>query len=440
MTPSGDPDGSQRGSRPDEEGSNEAHWRADRWLDSKIARYFVSGIGPVIVAGTHLILSLTLLRLMTPRDFGTFSFLFITAQLSWGLASALFCAPLQVLLVAPDAGERERGEAALFDAVLCASAIGLFVALAIASLSGLSLASALFYSVFCGISVMRWFGRAWSYSYSKPLRTTASDIAYSFGTLATLALLLLAFGLETELAIQAALAAGAAAGFGVFGWSYIVAQVCRTLGHLRFYPGIWRQHSRWAVLGVATTEITANAHIYAVMALHGPAAYAPIAASSLLLRPVNVAQNALTEFERPQMARLIAQRDSRLLARTMFVFRSVLFAVWLSVTLFSAALFAIDPYLLFPTAYDSGLLLTAVALWTGVAAIILLLTPDATMLQAAGEFRALAFATVWSSVVSLTAVVTLLFLAGPIWTIAGIGLGWVVNFLLIRSAAKRWHG
>ncbi|KAK0339369.1 hypothetical protein LTR94_034809, partial [Friedmanniomyces endolithicus] len=53
----------------------------------------------------------------------------------------------------------------------------------------------------------------------------------------------------------------------------------------RGYLTIWRDHARWALFGVATTEATANAHAYCVTALMGPDAFAPIAAGALAIRP-----------------------------------------------------------------------------------------------------------------------------------------------------------
>ena len=47
-----------------------------------------------------------------------------------------------------------------------------------------------------------------------------------------------------------------------------------------------------------TTEATANAHVYIVTLIYGPLGFAPIAATALFIRPVGVAMNTLTDYER----------------------------------------------------------------------------------------------------------------------------------------------
>src|SRR5205807_9638485 len=50
-------------------------------------------------------------------------------------------------------------------------------------------------------------------------------------------------------------------------------------------------------------------------------------------------------------------------------------------------------------------------------------TPEAVLLQAAGQFRALTFASLWSSIASLAGTFALLLVAGPVISLAGILAG-----------------
>jgi putative peptidoglycan lipid II flippase len=59
-------------------------------------------------------------------------------------------------------------------------------------------------------------------------------------------------------------------------------------------------------------------------------------------------------------------------------------------------------------------------------------------LQAAGQFRALAYATCWSSIVSLVATLAFLIAAGPVVSLAGILAGEVAVTVRIRMAARIW--
>ena len=74
-----------------------------------------------------------------------------------------------------------------------------------------------------------------------------------------------------------------------------------------------------------------------------------------------------------------------------------------------------------------GYSLHEVALVAAISAVIMLLrairTPMAVLLQAAGEFRALAWLAISSGIVSLIATLSLLLAFGPIASMAGLVLG-----------------
>jgi O-antigen/teichoic acid export membrane protein len=176
-----------------------------------------------------------------------------------------------------------------------------------------------------------------------------------------------------------------------------------------------------------------------VTLIFGPAAFAPIAASSLMIRPINVAMNALTEFERAQMARQIGGGHIDLAMASVRFFRFVLMAAWLATAAGIVALLYCAPRLIFPARYDFSFLVTGAALWMAVAGIRLLRTPDSALLQAAGAFRPLAFASVLSSGISIAAVFALLPVGGPLWSIAGIVFGETVFAGWIWRQARRWR-
>ncbi|PXA84196.1 hypothetical protein DMC47_41270 [Nostoc sp. 3335mG] len=408
------------------------------WLVGKAGRYVLATIGPVSSAGTQFALSLAMLRLLTPDAFGSFTFLLVASQLSWGMWSALLCAPLPVLLAGPVAAERRSAEDTLLAANLigAASSFVPFVAMAIAL--RMSPAAAICYGAYGALALIRWFGRAYCYALGQQTRTIASDLVYSVTVLATLSGVVILNG-DIGVGCYAALLAGTLAGISPFGATMIRRQMqAISLRSLCGYRPIWRGHARWAMLGVLTTEATANAHVYLITLLKGPAAFAPIAASALLLRPVNVAQNALSDFERPQMATLIAGQRIREVLRSLTAFRLALAAIWLGTVGIAVSVFAIDPHLLFPPAYDASFLAIAACLWAIVAALRLVQIPESTLLQAVGAFRPLAMASLWSSIGSIATVFLLILAAGPLWSIVGIIAGAAVYWHWTRRFAKRW--
>jgi putative peptidoglycan lipid II flippase len=87
--------------------------------------------------------------------------------------------------------------------------------------------------------------------------------------------------------------------------------------------------------------------------------------------------------------------------------------------------------------------LTVVAISAAIMVLRVIRTPESVLLQASGEFRKLASAGVWSSVVSLGATLFLLLIAGPLASLCGILLGDIVATQRTFAIARAWklsHG
>ncbi|WBH16358.1 hypothetical protein [Sphingomonas radiodurans] len=98
------------------------------------------------------------------------------------------------------------------------------------------------------------------------------------------------------------------------------------------------------------------------------------------------------------------------------------------------------PSFVFSQDYDLTVIEIATFSWVLVTLLILLQMPANVMLQATGDFERLARATIWSSLVNVIAVVVVLLLFEPVWTIAVMAVGWLVDLLLVRrAAAHRWR-
>lgn len=406
---------------------------------AEMGRYAIALVGPVGVAGAQFLLSLMLVRQLDPLAFGRFSFLLVAAQLSWGIWSAIFCAPLPQL-IAP--GGAERDPAALRGTLTAnllgvAAGLPLFAALALAL--GEQPAAAALFALFGSVALLRWFGRAYAYAIGRPLRAAASDLAYA----GLLGLGVLALWLGRAGATRNAfllLAAATIVGLVPFGRGYLTRQLrAFRPSSLTAYRATWRAYARWSMFGVLTAEATANAHSYMVTLLIGPNAFAPVAASALLVRPTAVAANAFTEFERPRLAEATRDADGVRLDTIMRQFARAMTLAWVVTAAAIVMVMAIAPALIFPSYYPVPMLATGAALWMISAGARMLRTPAGTLLQAVGAFRPLALASLWSSIVSLAAVAALLFAAAPLWTIAGVAIGEAVGAALILREARRWR-
>lgn len=408
-------------------------------LLGRALRYAGAAVGPIASAGSQFFLSLVLLKLLSPHDFGSFSFLLVASVFSWGLWTALFCAPLPLLLTQGTEERRLAARRCVLVTSLFASGIAFLAFLLLGYALAVPPLASLFFALYSAVALMRWLARSYGYASGHPLRTMSSDLVYSLTLIAGVGLLGW-YGKASLNTAYAVLLGSALLALIPFGRDYLAAQFGQiSIAATHGYGAIWRRHSGWSLVGVLTTEATANAHTYIVTALHGPAAFAPLAASALMVRPIGVAMNALTEFERAQMARQIGagRADAAAAARRMF--RLVLMLVWAGTAGLVAGLLLFNPRLIFPSHYPLAFLVTGAILWLGVAGMRLVRAPESALLQAAGAFRPLAFASVASAGISVVAVFILLFWFGPLWSIGGILLGEAVFAVVTWVQAHRWQ-
>jgi hypothetical protein len=398
-------------------------------------RYVMAAAGPVAVAGANFLVSFSMLRLEAPSTFGTFTFLFAAAMFTISLSGALFGAPMQALQTADQSSRPAIVATVVATATVTASvAFPVFVLLGL--VLGLESLTSVFYGAFSMLTILRSVGRAWSYVAEQPWRVTTSDVSYAVVTLGILAVSVSWVHIAPERAVYPALAFGMVAAVASLGPGFITLLCSPRRAALRRYGVTWRAQSRWSLLSVTATEAVANAHIYLLTALVGATAVAPIAASALLVRPINVIQNALIEYERPQMARFLDTGAIREVDRSIVLFRIVLLMVWAVTIIFSGGIVLFRPDLVFPSSYDLTTVRLAATLWAAVSLMIVIQVPNNVLLQAGGDFRELAQASLWASVVSVPAVLLMIAIAQPVWTIGAILPGWVISTIVVHRAVR----
>lgn len=405
----------------------------------KIQRYAIAGLGPISGAVAQFTLSLLLLRLLSPAQFGSFSFLLITSLFVTGIWSSLFCAPLPVLLNRLPEAERASFMRCIFGVNISAALVACVMFVGIGLALGVPLIASILFAIFVAGFLLRWFARAYFYAVGDRLRTMRSDLIYA-GTLLTGIAVLALFEITSVRMAYAIMMISVLIGLLPFGLSYLKRQFGSF--YLRAfidYLPIWRSHSGWSFMGVITTEATVNSHVYIVTLIAGPAAYAPIAATALMIRPIGVLQNALVEYERAQMAIDLAAGKIAAVFRSVTHFRFMLLAILIATASAVTVMLMFAPRLIFPPEYAIETLVTGAALWMTVAGVRLIRTPEAAMLQAAGEFRKLAWASAGACGFSIVSVLTLMQLYGPIWSIAGVIIGETAFGLWIMRQSQRWR-
>lgn len=393
--------------------------------------YIAAIAGPATAAVAQFALSLVCIKVLSVPEFGVFTLNLTVLQLAQSIWTALYCAPIQVVAGSPNHVKSMRE--AIF-AMSFTSSVGLALLHVIGILvfepdSG----SVVLIAVCTATYLNRWFLRALTYCFGRNYLVFVSDLAYSLILIVLTAIWFWVQipGIWVPFAsmIVASLIAAAICLAGCRG--LILGRLLARVDTLSVYADIWKRYSSWSVLGVVTTEMTANAHVYLVSALVGPAALAPIAASSLVVRPTLVSANALSEYGRARISRCHAEGEVRLVRQEISNFRIVLAGVLaVNVALAFAVFYFASPYL--PKKdYDTGTLMASAALWFVVALIRNLRTPESVFLQAVGEFRPLAFASVWSGVVSVVAVVATIIVFGPLMSILAVGVGELIYAAII---------
>lgn len=389
----------------------------------------VSAAGPFAVAGSTFLVTLLLLNALPAAEFGVFAFLLVVTNLGSSLSNALVGAPLAVLASGADRTGREA-------VLTVGSGLALVVGLAAAGCALLLGAgeAAVPAGLFGAAATFRWNRRGVAFSDLRPELVLRSDLAYAFGLLAPALVALLVAPDLGPVMWGFAFAA-------LIGWAVSASPLgARTGLTLTGYAAVWREKSRWTLLGVVTTDATANAHAYLVTGIAGPAAFALMAAAMLPFRPVGVMSAALVQYERPRLARAIAAGNLELARAKAGGLRLALLSTWFAGSLL-ALLFLLPQTglsgLIFPPEYDPVGLALASLLWCSVWLLRALREAPSALLQGAGAFRPLALASCASALVSVLGVLGLLLLSGPLASMFGLIAGELVFLLGTLRLASR---
>jgi O-antigen/teichoic acid export membrane protein len=399
-----------------------------------VLRYGVSTAGPVAVSGAHFLASLIFLHALPAREFGLFSFVMIVVAFGMSATASLIVVPITQNIVIGDA--RIRPTCFKMNWLVClAFGILLFAALAA---SGATPGRAALLGLYGAAFSFRWFARSIAYIDGRVGAAITSDALYSAVLLGSLGVLVFtgrmnfAHGSETLLA--AAVLAVLPFGARFFRDQFAALRA----GRLRDYLPVFRDMSSWALLGVALTEITVNAHAYLVTFIAGPGSFALLALGMLLMRPASLVQSSLPDLERPAMARAIAANNLSTLSRIQRHFTYGLAAAWAANMLLCAGLLIFFPGLLLKKGYALHDVEMVAIISAAIMAVRTLRTPLAVMLQAAGEFKALAGIGATSGFFSVAATLILLLAFGPVASLGGIVLGELVIVLRIYPMARNW--
>ncbi len=401
-------------------------------------RYSLTAVGPIAVSGAHFAASLIFLHKLTPAEFGLFSFLLVVVPFALSISSGLLGAPLLSAVGKTDAmADKKRAAFREVNRLYCLAA-GLATA-AMMYFSNAGLTCALLLGLYGAAMTFRWFSRFSAYNSDHPMRAAASDLVYSAVLLCGLTVLV-ALGHMSLRRTSDVLLASALLGLLPFGWDFLKAELRRPpSGVLSIYGPIWRDMTRWSLLGVVLSEMTANAHAYLVTFISGPHIFAILAVGSLMMRPLSLVLSALPDRERPAIARALVKGDTKAALRIIVEFRVAAAAVWIGTVALSAVILFWFPKLIIREGFDPHAVMTVTAIWTLIAAARAVRAPENAFLIAAGEFHPLARAGLTGSAVSLIGTLVLLLAFGPVESLFGVLAGEVAMTFKVMDLMRKWR-
>ena len=398
-----------------------------------LQRYALAVFAPSSVSAAHFVVQLMLLAVLTPAEFGSFAFLMILVQFGFGLSNALVSTPYTVE-VSSHADPSGDSRTMFFTAnALFALVFGLCVYL-VGSLIADGRWTILF-SVFATLAMLRWFGRAHNYAMLRPVSSGISDIVYA-GSLVTIVAALAwseTLALET---VAVAFVIATLLGCICLGGDFIVRQF-GSWASLRAYREIWQGQSRWTLLGVVTTESTANIHSYLVTLLAGPAAFAPMGAAALFVRPVLLSVSSLSQLEIPILGRAIASGDVGRATATSRRFLHALLAIWIATAALAYAVITFIPSVIIKPDYSLSEVEVAVLLFLVISLFQVWQGPNSALLQAARHFKQLSKVSVISCGFSIAGALIALALLPPVYSLLGIAAGQLVMAVLMARLARQ---
>lgn len=399
-----------------------------------VRRLALATAGPIGLAAANFALSLILLNYGSPAQFGLFAFIQIIIGFGYGISNALFGSPLMVALNQATEPEPNIAES-FFRASFFVSAIASVCVCAIVMASGEPIGTAAVFGLSSWLLWVRWFGRSYANAIHQPGRAAISDATFSIFILAG-AVYLVVIDAVSLLNFAVIQAFGSMVATLMFGSRLLQLQAAGALaGPLSPFLSRFRSQGRHALLGVISTEATANAHAYIIALLLGPAAFAPVAAAALIYRPVPLVILSLTQLERPVIARLLSAGNTQSAWSTIRFLRVAVMSVWAGNLLLAwlVVTFALDKIV--TGNHDPMTIMIAALFWGGIMGLRCLRSPESALIQANGDFRPLSHVTVISSLITLPTVAALVYTVGAVWSLGGVAVGEIVAAFLTRRLA-----
>ena len=400
--------------------------------------FLLSLSGEGVQSGFHFALNLLLIRLLSAYDFGVFAIVFVLGGISLTYGNALISVPATIEL----ARQKSVRGFDYLDTVFGTVAFLISIGIAIITAIGLWLTigsgfEALAGGAFVGTWTLRNHIRAVMFARYAAEAATLSHLGYSLTAVALIAgMLVLGRGLDVTTVLMALV-------IGNLVGSYLPLRLGRRPIRLSFRGDTGRRYQRiwsnvaWSLFGTATWNVQGQGLMFLVASIAGPAAYAPIAAATVLFNPLRPAVAAFVYVFRPDFVRALGEGRSRhLIVVSSVVSATIVFGcalvgvvIWLAWPYLDAHIFG-DKF--------AGASMPLILALSGIGATTYLTyTVPLTLVQAAGQFKAVAIATTIGAFIGVVSILFLLANFSVAWSLLGSVLGELACGIYLAWAAAR---
>ena len=385
-----------------------------------------------------------MIRHLDVYDYGVYALAFVIAIFGSSVSNSLVSTPLSVYT--PGLASRTRRlflETLLSTANFILIASVILLGLILSGFVDVTLAVAMSFTGFVASYTARQFSRTFCYARLRPSVALYGDISY---VTLSLLLLLLIFTIEHSISVVTVLAALAIGNIVAIAIELTILKAGKRMVFrartLRHYLKIWKD-VRWALAGVACTTLQTQAHSLLIAISIGPSAFAPLAAGNVLFGPVRIALQAWQNVMRPELAVAIARSDRQAVVRIGYV--SIAFMIVAVMTIGMIIMLLWEPIYqtLYAAKYAESPMGWIVFGWCVITFFTSITVVPSGILQAFREFKILAIATFYGSLISVSSVACALLLFSPEMSLLGILLAeiFVAAFLLkvvVRRVRMQW--
>lgn len=389
----------------------------------------LSVVDQAVLSAFNLGLSLLLIARLSPSEFGAYSYVLAVLLILSSVRNALVAMPIGVSLPgrSPQAQDESLSILLKVDHAVRIALLPVAASLLCAvSTDPLYLLPAL---GLCFLWLWRETQRDLAFTLRMAERALTLD-AISVGA-SILAILLLWGLLPPVSAVLAGMAAGNALGIAFAGHR----RALRSFGGaFAGYRRFWHD-ARWSLYGAVTTEAHYRGYVFAIQALRGADTLGAVQAGRALMGPLPLLASAWSRAARPEMTSALVENRIAEARRTLILGTAgvlllsmlYLFGLHLAWPLIEARLFQGR----YP---EIGMLTFAWSLTTLVGTSHICL---GAYLQAAGQFRPLAFASLAAALASGSALLVLATTLPAVYAVGAVAFGEIVALVWILALIAR---